>query len=267
MVNEKYIILMNQEIDGENTPQDSADLKAFLHGNAEAEQVFGSLKHVSASMDGMEQVEPPSYLKNRILNQIDTKRYLPKETFSLGTLLESVKGLRLTWRFAVSFAGGAVAGIVLLILLNSVTDQDLKFQDWDMYRGTIVPEVLLDPTYVIDSILVDEASVAGEISLRYIDPYLVLHMDLETQDPIQIEFNLDDALIEFQGMRISEIEAPPNLVVHAGRFRFNQIGNQSVYLFFNYDKSIQSDVQFMVSKEGSMQFSKVLHVALPPKGQ
>jgi len=256
---------MHQEIDGENTATESSELKAFLDQNLEASQLFNELVTLSSSIDEMESIEPSPAIKTRIMNSIDTKRYQAKEPLSIGTMIDRIRSPRWSWNYALTFAGGAVVGIILLMLLNTIGNKDLRFQNWELYRGTIVPKCLQDPSKVIESIVVKRKLVSGEICLRYMDSHIVINTDLEAVDPIDIIIQLDEDVFTFQGIQLSETVSPPNFIIDSGNYQFKQRGHQSAYLFFSCEESVQTEVRFQLLHEGSVQFKHEMQVSIVPE--
>jgi hypothetical protein len=67
---EKYVELMNREIDGLNSRAESAELEKYLHRNPEAGRYYRELLFVAGALNRVPEVEPPAGLKASILNSI-----------------------------------------------------------------------------------------------------------------------------------------------------------------------------------------------------
>ena len=70
MLNRDQIELIHREIDGANTPEESAACRSLMEENAEAREEEAALRHVARLFDRVEEREPPSHLKQAILDSL-----------------------------------------------------------------------------------------------------------------------------------------------------------------------------------------------------
>ena len=110
MIDEKYIELMNKEIDGLNTPQESAELKSYLKDEPEAQKQFNNLLDVSKSLEQLEEIEPSPELKKSIINSINWKKYSTKEKKRRSFL--GFTQLKFNVKYAYVFTCGLILGII-----------------------------------------------------------------------------------------------------------------------------------------------------------
>ena len=79
MNEEKFIDLINKEIDGIISAQEKKGLMEYLEKNPEAKQKYQDLVDSTKYLDKLDEVEPPEELKSRIMNSIDFNRYTAKK--------------------------------------------------------------------------------------------------------------------------------------------------------------------------------------------
>lgn len=120
MTMDRWEILMNRELDGENTAEQSAELRAHLEEDLEARVRFAELQHVFRTLDETEALVPPADLRARILAAIDQEDVPAARAF--GDARNSAQEPERTprsWRFRFrpGYAFAAVAGFLIGMLV------------------------------------------------------------------------------------------------------------------------------------------------------
>lgn len=119
MTDEKLIELMNNEIDGLNTPSQSERVKKQMAADPESQAQFESLRSLSHILNQVEEVEPPESLKYTIMNSIPRYKYSAPQNSSSGfEFLRSLSKSIFTPRYAFSFAAGTAAGLLFFALYS-----------------------------------------------------------------------------------------------------------------------------------------------------
>ena len=67
MINEKYLELIQAEVDGELPEQDRAELSRFMLANPDAHAVRDELKRLCSTLDQVRPAEPPPELLASVL--------------------------------------------------------------------------------------------------------------------------------------------------------------------------------------------------------
>ena len=70
MIDERYIELMNNEIDGHNTPAQSDSLRSYLESDPEAQCLFSELQQSASLIAESEEVAPPTEMPRRIMDLV-----------------------------------------------------------------------------------------------------------------------------------------------------------------------------------------------------
>lgn len=115
MIDEKYIELMNLEIDQVITPDQKSKLHSYLSENKEAREYYDELLSASGSLNQIQDKEPSENLKKRIMNSIDFGLYAPVHKQSRIAWL----GTAFKFRYISIFAAGLLAGIFIYSLFTN----------------------------------------------------------------------------------------------------------------------------------------------------
>jgi hypothetical protein len=79
MIDKKKIELIHKAIDGEISSAETIKLQTYLETNEEAKELYQNLIQTSSLIEDIPHVEPPAYLKQRIMNSIDPNLYSAKQ--------------------------------------------------------------------------------------------------------------------------------------------------------------------------------------------
>ena len=188
-IDPKYFELIQAEIDGEIGPADKADLEAFLAESEEGRIVYEQLENLCKSLDGIEEVDPPPYLRHVVMNMAPITTAPKLEP----TFIQRVFGGP-----ALGYIGMFAAGAALtLALVDSGQVTRGAFDDVTGLVGTIADPALAVPEHAMISI--DESEVAGTVTLRSAGPILIVDFDLSAKQPVQIQAGYADKSIWFNG--------------------------------------------------------------------
>jgi anti-sigma factor RsiW len=122
MIDDKYTELIHREIDGANSPQESAQLKAYLAAHPEAQRFHDELASMSNLLREVQPVEPPAPLQDIVMYRLPNRYAAQPKTSLLATLREWFE-VKINFKYAYVFAGGLTMGIVMYALLLQTTLQ------------------------------------------------------------------------------------------------------------------------------------------------
>jgi hypothetical protein len=250
-IDERFGDLIQADIDGEISAADKSDLEAFLASNEEGRAFYDELRAVSSSLDAMEQVEPPAYLRHVILGAVPSRTTADSKPRFLGRLF-SVPVLG----YAASFAAG-------LALAYTVIDSDRvsnrAFDDVTGLVGTVADLERAGPAHVVAA--VDKYAVAGTVTLRSTGPLLILDFDLSAPEAVEIIARYSDQTIWFNGF--AQLESSGTTVAaESGMVRLAMSGKRRYAVFLNNpgNRPAVIEMQFLaqgeVIHEASLEFDK-----------
>jgi len=174
MIKKHLIELMNREIDGVNSPDESATLQAYLQSNEEGRRYYEGLRGVATLFSTAGDVTPPGDLNRMIMASIperDARRGAHTERRSM---LDAFSPRR---KLAYSFAAGLVLGCVLfLILFNALPRQD-SLDRKDVY-GALIGRRDGGTVIATEHAILETANVSGSVSVEYRERSVAVICDL-----------------------------------------------------------------------------------------
>jgi anti-sigma factor RsiW len=189
-IEEKYLELIQADVDGELPEEHRAELSRFMLAHPETRAVREEFKRITGVLEQVPQVEPPAGLRDSIVAAVR----LPAPAAGPGT----VRGL---WapsqllRYAAVFAG---ALLVSTIALQFGTDRT-RGLDVSQIAGTMAsedPAAKAGPAATVDISL---AEVSGQVSLYQSATMRVVEFDLVAKRPVEVVVVHDGQEARFSG--------------------------------------------------------------------
>jgi anti-sigma factor RsiW len=109
--------LMNDQLDGVATPEESERLSRALESRDEARLQYRKLGAVFAGLSRLEMEEPPASLKQGVLRAIQASKAFQARESRLQSIRTFLRG-RTGFRQAYSFAAGAALGVLAFAVLT-----------------------------------------------------------------------------------------------------------------------------------------------------
>ena len=187
-IDQKHIDLINADIDGEIGHADKSALDTFLAENDEGRALHAELATLCDSIESTESVSPPPHLRHVIMNSVKPTL---RKTDSPGFLQVLLATPAL--KYSLTFAAGV---ILTLSAVSSDQFSNRAFDDVTGLVGTIAEPV---SGSLLNSVVVDNAKVVGNVSLRSAGAMLILDFDLVANGPVEIEADYGDRSIWFNG--------------------------------------------------------------------
>lgn len=173
MIDEKYIGLIQADVDGELPDGSRAELAAYLLANPQARALRDELRSVNDALLSVTQVEPPPGLAGAIVASIPASpgsaRRQPRWWLQSGLL-----------RYAAVFAGGLLAGAVVF---------EAGVGRHDGVDATTVAGTMIDgsaPATPVASARLALPQLNGTVSLYAASTQRILQFDLAVQEPVEI---------------------------------------------------------------------------------
>lgn len=238
-IEQKFIDLIHADIDGEIMSSDKAELAALLESNAEARALHAELAALCSALDDVDSVDPPPHLRHTIMNSVSQgPEEAPKPRF-LDTLFAAP-----ALRYAAVFAAGV---FVTISIVNSGQISERAFDDMTPLVGTVADPV---NARLESTAMVNETSVAGQVSLRSAGPLLILDFDLSSREPVDIEASYTDKTIWFNGF--AQLESSGTAIsAEAGKVRLGMDGKRryAVYLHNQGGRGTTVQLRFIANGE------------------
>ena len=188
MTDEKYLGLIQADIDGELPEQHRADLSRYLLANAEARAVRDELRRICEALEQVPTVDPPVGLKGSILVSIRPP--------VAGKAPMRPGGVRFPiLRMAAAFAGGLLVS-ALAFLLYPDRQSGL---DASEIVGTLASRDPAAGSAPVDIVRVSLAEAMGTVSLFRSATLRVVEFDLAVQQPLEVVVMHDGQEARFSG--------------------------------------------------------------------
>lgn len=183
MIEERYIDLMNKELDGANTPDESAALRSFLASSEEARRMYDELRGVAGMFAAAGEVTPPRDMKRTIMAAI-----AEREANRGARRAEHARFLDILTprkKVAYSFAAGVAFGLVALVILLRAMPQGGGLDRRDLY-GTLAGGRGAGDVIASESVSILAGDISGRVTAQYRDNSLTVALDLDAPREIEV---------------------------------------------------------------------------------
>lgn len=263
MVEEKFVELIHQEIDAENTPDETAKLKAFLAKNTEARKLYDELAAAAGMLREVKAVEPPGNLKNNILRSIQPDRYAARAKKPVLGGIKSVVDMLFgapsyQLKYAFAFAFGLMAGLFIYALMSGTSQQQQAGIDNSNLYGTMAWLEAAGNFKAVDSMAVDLE--AGRVSMLVkSSPKQViaeLHLNTIEETKIQLEFDGND--LGFSGVSQASSRAGVAFNSDGHTLKFINRGENQYLIAFANKTQDESLLRFKLFVSDTLQYETTL---------
>ena len=254
---QKYIDLMNAEIDGEISVEDQALLDAFVANDEAAQALREEFRGLGKTLDEVEMIAPPADLRRTIVDSIQPSGGAArKEGSRLSDLLASLFGVPVV-RYGLSFA----AGVVLTFTLFS-SDQASRqaFDNVTSLVGTM-SDTEIRGMVARDNMSLNLNDLAGSVNLSTSGPLMILDFDLTARNPVEIIATFSDRDIWFNGFAQLESQGT-TVAAGTGRVTLRMDGQRryAVYLHNTGLNAATVNIRFVAAgrilHEGNLSFGE-----------
>jgi len=228
MLDKRTFELLNQEIDGTNSSKEHHEVQALLAKNAEARRTFDALKDLATLLKATPSLEPPSSLKRRILASLPHHRHSQEKVFPLYALIQKLtEGTNV--RYAYTFAGGAVAGILLFAFLTGSPS------DTSSLVGAIGSDPALTSPQAVRSVDIEHPEVHGTFTAEAVGNIVTATVSFNASKELDFIVRFEQSKLQFESFQPSD-QSPGTVTVHPDRLVLKGSGAM-VYKFVFLRKS------------------------------
>lgn len=222
MIDERYVELINKELDGLNTESESKELQQFLSENDEALQHYDELLRAASALKRVEQVEPPSFLKTHILNSIKTLPVPVRSRFGWMKSMLELFHRRPSVRYGVVFASGLCVGILLLVIADPWREDGIPHAS--NVSGSMLSRTEISRLQVIDSVALEGSGFRSLFKTLRGDGNITVECAVTAGENLQLELSADPDELKF--VAVNRLGGTDNdVTVTAGKVIFT--GTQS----------------------------------------
>ena len=245
MIDEKYIELINKDIDKEITQKEKDLLESYLKSNPEAQNLYDELVSSESLLDKLPDNDPSVNLKKQILNSIDKDRYSPVKKESTFSNFIHQTLFQTKYKIAFTFTLGLLAGLLIFSLFfsNQTTENN------NIY-GTVGIN-----SEVIKSIPVEASNIGGKLDIKWINNNLGLDFSLNSPEQynLALKFNPDKTKfdnISFYGKNKIKLDSEEDML------KLSESGNHNYMLLFSLEREMTVNFNLQISRGGNLIFEK-----------
>lgn len=245
MVDEKYVELIQKEIDGGISYIEKTRLAGFLKRSEEGRELRDRLRQVHASLVETPLVDPPESLRTNIMRQVVPRpRRAAEGAREHSGLWESLIS-RFRLQPAIPFAVGVVLGVLALVPVLATRQSG----DTDPTRliGTLLNAGA--DAEVVDSKIISFGLVRGGLQVRALDGWILVDVALQSPDQISLVMRYDANDISFYGLTNLDrgaafLESSPT------ELKLTHTGVQHYYLAFADNPTRAAEISFRLESGG-----------------
>lgn len=252
MIPDKYIALMNGEIDGVNSDRESRTLREYMGSDPEAERYFRELCEAVGLFEKVNPLDPPAYLREEILGR--TAEEAPATTAS-GHQWGFLQSLRHAFDFrsqpshAYAFVAGLLAGVILLGLAWQVGSSG-RLDGIDNVYGTILAAERAGRAETSGSIPIDLPGIEGHTRAIYVEDHILVQLSLESVQPVQVRVRYDERA-ECESFRAST-PGSCDLTITGRELELSHTGMGDYDILLQYAERIQPPIEMQIITDGTV---------------
>ena len=245
MLEKKVYELLNREVDGTTSPKEKERLRALLERSAEARKTLEDLRQLTAVLRSQPHIDPPSYLKTRILNSLKPPPVRQsRQALFAARLQDFIRPLRLRPVYILS--GSAVTAVVLFFLITGTPS------DTSTLVGTMgpAPEAAASADFDFPRLHGTlRTDMAGELAQTTIS--------MDSEEAVDLIMEFPESSLQFENFRALN-GAGTSLAIHPGELRLTNAGSNTVTLVFRIRSADPVLLKTTIVSRGSIIAQRIL---------
>lgn len=222
MIADDYREIIEREIDGRATAEESQRLAAYLDAHPEERSRYEDAKRLSLVLRGVKSEDPPARLKADILRAIGVRPPAQVRQPSWFEQLLAPFRSRNGVRYALSFGAGAVAGLALLIAMGKGPGIGSGSEE---IAGTMGSSYRVKGLEGVAARMLDFGETRGAITTKSDGELVIAEIELQSPHDVEVVLEYPSGLVPrgFEvsesggGMRLGQTEAR---FLHRGEARY-----------------------------------------------
>jgi hypothetical protein len=252
MINERYRELIENELEGKNSADESAELARHLQSSTEARAYYDELRDLISMFHDAGEIEPPKDLERRILGSIDERRAVEGARAERGSWLDFFKPRR---KLGLAFAAGVAVGLIILLAVYRALPQSSALRMKDLY-GTLAGREATRAAAEAGPVDIELPEVSGTARVRYLDDVFVVTVELASKRNIEVAISgPESAVLENVASRAP---VPYSLDSASGTVTLETTGQTGFSLTFEDARHARPPVTVRISADGVPVFEKTM---------
>lgn len=250
MNEERYQELLNGEIDGINSVENSRELREYLEHNQKAMELYRELCETLSIFSEAGEIDPPQDLRSRILSSVAEVNGHAGRRSGLASFFDVFRsGTRRG--FAYTFAAGVVIGIIILAVVYRFAPVG---GDFDRLTGTV--SYRDGAEYRLEPIEITLPELTGSISFVCNKDRIRAEFDLASESEIQVilEYGENTGFESFLALESCDHD----MKVTGGRIELTHRGACSYTIILGDDHREKPPIGMKIYVEGGLLFEETV---------
>jgi anti-sigma factor RsiW len=267
MLNQDQVELIHREIDGANSPEESAACRRLIETHSDARALEADLRHMTRLFDRVGTAEPPGHLRRAILDALP--RRVPAAS-AWGVLREGlqsiVDGFQKRPRFALvsSVCVGLVAGFGLYAALAGRVGID-RSNTGDL-TGTIAEPPAADRMETVKEVPIAVDGMRGRVSVQVGQTAVVVELESEVARTVEVRLTFPEGAYGLRGFSQLRGAAEPSFTTRPGLIRVTTAGVNTQTFLLNHEGPV-SPLALSLFDSGEEVFATALLARGSDQGQ
>ena len=223
MVEERYIDMMQAEIDGLLSEEDARELRRYLDTHGEANQYYEELRGSVRALSSLPQVDPPPSLKSDIMRAI--RRAQPQRR-SVRDRIREIFESRVAFNYVYALSAGIVIGVALYGMIAGLDKGGPSSSD---VSGSLVLTPPAAAYQRVDEQPIDTLGITGMIRTRSFEKSHIAECVLQSGEQVRGVIEFEPRALCLAGFSQTE-GTPEEIGVEQNRIVLTSTGSNS-YLF------------------------------------
>jgi hypothetical protein len=252
MIDDRYIELMNFEIDGVISPGEKLELEKYLAANPNAKRYYEDLRHSVRMIGEAEDLDPPEALRSRIISSIFASR---EDGEREGFFHSALNALKHNFKkgYAFSFTAGLVAGICIFSVIYWTTPRETP-SDLENFYGTLGIKGKTGRVLTSDPVDFSTHALSGSARVLYPEGAILAELNLSSDKEIRVVLHYGEE-IHFNGFK-PLCGAVNSMNVTRGRAVLTHVGTCGYVIAFKDSLRTHSTIRMEILADGGSIFDK-----------
>ena len=251
MSKNRYIELINKEVDGLISVPEKQELDRYLDNDPSARTAYDETLRASEMLKQIPDINPSPNLKKYILNSIDPLKYESSDTTVPKKSLINRLFDNLNPKVAYAFTAGVIIGLIIYsVFLTNIVQNHTP--DNSKFFGTIgVPNNV--KVQKLEQVPVDIEGVTGIIGFYKYENELWLEIKISNADQVKMTFEFDQSALLFNNYKPLN-QSKVNIENTSGTLFIGDSKDYHYVVMFQQISTDKTNISFRILKE-----SKILY--------
>jgi hypothetical protein len=228
MVDDRFIELVQRELDGVLSGSEEEELRRYLDSAGDARQYREELRAAVQHVAALPVVAPPPQLKSEILRAVRRRGAAQPIRSSLRTRLARAFESRVAFNYVYAFSAGVILGVALYGLVARLEQPVPSASD---VSGALLPRAVTGTSVLTEELQIDTLGMTALIRVREMDGMHLADLTLRSGSPVRAVVDFNAGALCLSGFSQTR-QSPETIRVGDSRIEIGTTGpNDLAFLF------------------------------------